>query len=77
MLPFASLYLDSSHQNNCSVNEIHSSECSNNNVIGASLVTTGDKSGGGGGGGTGPGTMGYCDINVPVYATVKGVSTMR
>ncbi|EEB20222.1 conserved hypothetical protein [Pediculus humanus corporis] len=64
--------INSSHQNNCSVNEIHSSECSNNNVIGASLVTTGDKSGGGGGGGTGPGTMGYCDINVPVYATVKG-----
>ncbi|KAK6621022.1 hypothetical protein RUM43_011325 [Polyplax serrata] len=58
----------SSHQNNCSTGEVHSLESSNNNVIGANLIATGDKSTGTGG----PGAMGYCDINVPVYATVKG-----
>lgn len=58
-----------SHQNNSTVVEIHNTECSNNNVLGASLISTGDKHST-----TGPGTMGYCDINVPVYATVKGVS---
>lgn len=48
--------------------DIHSTECVNNNVLGASIISTGDKHTA-----PGPGATGYCDINVPVYATVKGV----
>ncbi|KAL0266885.1 UNVERIFIED_CONTAM: hypothetical protein PYX00_009315 [Menopon gallinae] len=59
--------LHSSQQNSSTGTDIHSTECMNNNVLGASLISTGDKHTA-----PGPGAMGYCDINVPVYATVKG-----
>lgn len=58
--------LFSHHHNNTTAVEVHS-ECGNNNVLGASIISSGDKQ-------SGSDTMGYCDINVPVYATVKGVS---